>query len=660
MAKGRTLALRVQADISGLDRLDKLGKRISDFGEDMTKKVTLPLLAAGGAAFKFASDLDEASGRAAKVFEGEAARISRAAGSLDDAFSEAAFLDAASGLGAILQQIGFVEKESADLSIAWLKLSQDMASFHDTKPDEALGAIRSALAGEFEPLKRYGVFLNETIVRQKALELGLYDGVGAIDAQTRALVVNQELLAQQPKVLGDWERTAGNAANATRNLVANFTDAGAALGQELLPAGTALLKTINGWVKAFKEMDPEMRAWVVRIAAVAAAVGPLAFVFGKLLSSAKLFAGAGRLVFDAWRNIPTALGYLDLALARVGPAFAGALTAARGFAAFLAGPFGIAIAAFTAGFASDFLGMRTRFEKDMGDIAAFLDDFFGPKVFKPMTDAQWDAVEESGNAWAEQQNIISDAIYGSGGMVPTITQGADDMAEEMGEAPGKMADELLAAQFRLTDATSQLVAFMEQAITPAQEMMELQGFLASNELAQGLASNNPLISQKSQEMRDAALSRLAELQGQAYTYGNNVGTSFAAGMNAAYGWVRTASGNLAAAARGQIGINSEPDDPRSPLYGITKWGANIAKTLAAGMTSGISTVQGAASRLAGAAVIGPGALAAATAPIGGGSGGTTIINNNFSFVGVEAGGPNELSGLLQRLSSVSSGSVRYG
>ena len=78
------------------------------------------------------------------------------------------------------------------------------------------------------------------------------------------------------------------------------------------------------------------------------------------------------------------------------------------------------------------------------------------------------------------------------------------------------------------------------------------------------------------------------------------------------------------------------------------------------MLSGVGTVAGAATRLAGAAVIGPGAMVAATAPIGGGSGGTTIINNNFSFAGVEAGGPNELSTLLQRLSSVSSGSVRYG
>lgn len=649
MARGRTLSLKVETEVKGLDKLNNLGKKLQNVGRDLTVNYTLPIAAAGVAAVKFASDLEEASSKAATVFTTEGDRIAKAAQNLDDAFSEATFLDTAGTFGALLQAMGLTEKAAADLSLEWLELSQDMASFHNTKPDEALQAIRSALAGEFEPLKRYGVMLNAALLEQRALESGLWDGVGALDAQTKALVINQELLRQQPKVVGDYARTADGVANSTRRLTANLEDAAASLGKELLPFAAEFLETINGWVTAFADLDPEVKTWIVRIAAVTAAVGPVLLIVGKLLTALKTIRTVAPL---AWAAMSGPLGLLVIGIGAVG--------AVLDDVGKKIDPAGVALKDF-----ADRIGPENWDRFSAGAERAGDDiDTFAAKVSAAM-DEGLDFEPALRRASGDLEQFESDFKGWGDRSVRTVADAADRMAEETGAIPGKMADELLAEQFRLTDATAQLVAFMEQAITPAQEMMQLQGFLASNELARGLASNNPLIRQKSQEMRDSALSRLAELQGQSFDYGYGVGTSFAAGMVAAYGWVRDAAGGLAAATRNQIGIESEPRDPSSPLHGITKWGANIARTLAEGMDAGIGTVTSASQRLAGA-VVQPAVATPrpqrAAGVLGGIVGGTVTNVFNLTFTGQapDARNEREIVAALQRLAPFIDGKLAPG
>ena len=64
----------------------KLGGTISKAGTDLTKGLTLPLVGAGIAAFKFASDVEEASSRAKTVYGDAADGIVAASKNMDDAF----------------------------------------------------------------------------------------------------------------------------------------------------------------------------------------------------------------------------------------------------------------------------------------------------------------------------------------------------------------------------------------------------------------------------------------------------------------------------------------------------------------------------------------------------------------------------------------------
>lgn len=206
-------------------------------------------------------------------------------------------------------------------------------------------------------------------------------------------------------------------------------------------------------------------------------------------------------------------------------------------------------------------------------------------------------------------------------LIVALLGGKEEAERIAGETPLAIAQALLDAQFNVEDAAAQLANVVEEALHPLIERAQIIAFLSSQELEDGLNSGIPAVRQAALELKEAAEARLAELSGNAWAYGNSVGTSFADGMNAAYGYVRDAAGNLARATRNQIGINSEPEDPSSPLHGITKWGGNIVKTIAEGIYGELGTGSAAAAALAGALVPSVGAPGGM---VGGTAGGTTI------------------------------------
>jgi hypothetical protein len=637
MPRGRTLSLKVETEVKGLDKLDNVGKKLSRVGADMTRNYTLPIAAAGAATIKFASDLDEATSKAAQVFTTQSERIQREAQNLDDAFSEATFLDTAGTFGALLQSMGLVEEEAADLSLKWLDLSQDMASFHNTNPQEALDAIRSALAGEFEPLKRYGVMLNQATIEQAALESGIWDGVDAMTAQERTLAINEELWRQQSKVVGDFERTADGVANKSRTLLANFQDTAAALGEQLLPIATDVLEVVNDLVTGFANLPDPVKDTAVQLAAVLAVAGPLLYVGGRLLSVVKFLA----------------------------PAFSALGTSAFGPIAAAAGAFAVFRQEATS-FLDEWTGVNT------GDLlrGTFGDDPVGDlfgDLFNgaPTASFEVELQPELGLSDDFGTRHLQPAIDN---IVETMTTGGDEaasvFAEKLGEAPQRSADEMLANQFVLKDAITQLTEFMKQSLTPAQQMFNAQGFLQSRELAKGLVSNNPYVREKALEMQAAALAALRENLYLAMDSGAALAATYAAGIVNNLGVVYDAGRRLGGALASQIRIESEPPDPTSPLAGITKWGGNIARDLAEGMAAGASTVTaGARTMLAGfTQPIVDVPRPQRSAGIAGGIVGGNVTNFNLYFQG-EPPDPRderELVATLQRLTPFIDGKLAPG
>jgi phage-related protein len=174
-------------------------RRMGGVGADLKKgfeKAFVPALAGFGAvafgakkAVDAASDLGEQVNKASVVFGKSAPVIldwsKTTAKGLG--ISQRAALEAAGTFGNMLVPMGVARDEAARMSKRMVTLGADMASFNNASPEETLDAIRAGLAGETEPLRRFGVFLNEARIQQEALNLGLIKGSGALEAAQAAV-----------------------------------------------------------------------------------------------------------------------------------------------------------------------------------------------------------------------------------------------------------------------------------------------------------------------------------------------------------------------------------------------------------------------------------------------------------------------------------------
>jgi hypothetical protein len=252
MAGTRTLKLSILADVDNLNKnlksggkdVDSFGKKLADFGKKAALAFAAAAAAAGAMAIKIgkdaviaASDLAETQSKVGVIFGDSADAIeefaSTAASSLGQTRTQA--LEAAANFAIFGKAAGLAGKDLIDFSTDFTVLASDLASFNNTTPEDAINAIGAALRGESEPLRRYGVLLNDASLRAKAMELGIYAGNGALTSQQKILAAQQLIFEQTNSAQGDFARTADGLANSQRILSARIENVKATIGVALLP-----------------------------------------------------------------------------------------------------------------------------------------------------------------------------------------------------------------------------------------------------------------------------------------------------------------------------------------------------------------------------------------------------------------------------------------
>jgi hypothetical protein len=218
-------------------------------------------------AIRAASDFEEATskvnvifGRASKSVKDFADTAARELGQ-----SKQSVLDAAGAFGTFGKAAGLAGEDLSLFTTDFVTLATDLASFNNTTPEEAVQAIGAALRGESEPLRRFGVLLNDATLKAEAMELGIYKGSGALTAQQKILAAQSAIYKQTGDAQGDFARTADNLANKQRTLSALFKNFQIQLGQQLLPAATDFA---NGLVKinnAFEAMPTPVESATAKV-----------------------------------------------------------------------------------------------------------------------------------------------------------------------------------------------------------------------------------------------------------------------------------------------------------------------------------------------------------------------------------------------------------
>jgi hypothetical protein len=201
----------------------------------------------GKEAISAASDLSEEISKASVIFGNSAGAIDEWASSAATAFGQSRrqATAAASNFAIFGESAGLADDDLVDFSTGLTELASDLASFSNTSPEDAVQALGAALRGESEPIRRYGVLLNDQTLRQRALEMGIVDTTkNALTPQQRVLAAQAEIFAQTATAQGDFARTSDGLANSQRILSANLEDVKATLGEALLPVA----EQFSGWL----------------------------------------------------------------------------------------------------------------------------------------------------------------------------------------------------------------------------------------------------------------------------------------------------------------------------------------------------------------------------------------------------------------------------
>ena len=280
----------------------------------LLQKAVLPAAAAIGTftsviapAIRAASDFQEATskvnvvfGRASKSVKDFANDAARNLGQ-----SKQAVLDAAGTFGTFGKAAGLAGEDLSTFTTDFVTLSTDLASFNNTSPEEAVLAIGAALRGESEPLRRYGVLLNDAVLKQEAMTLGIYDGKGALTSQQKVLAAQAAIYKQTNDAQGDFMRTSDGLANSQRTLKAIFDDVKVSIGQAFLKQAETATKNILFLSQALDKIPEPAEKTSSKLKGVTdtvkAQLNPVSQLWWLLTKTREAFEGAGEAT-GAWNN----------------------------------------------------------------------------------------------------------------------------------------------------------------------------------------------------------------------------------------------------------------------------------------------------------------------------------------------------------------------
>jgi hypothetical protein len=209
-----------------------------------------------GEAISKARSLAEAQNKVDVVFGESGASVREWAEELDAGFrlSELQATQFVGTIGTLVKGMGLGSAATAKLSTDLVQLGSDIASFNDVSVEEALGAISSGLAGESEPLRRFGIDIRDAKVAADGLALGLG---GLSKEQQRVASITRQ--AGFLGITGDALRTADSATGKAEQLRVRMEDIQTTIGERLLPLqllwNEALLAFADVVDVAFAQLD---------------------------------------------------------------------------------------------------------------------------------------------------------------------------------------------------------------------------------------------------------------------------------------------------------------------------------------------------------------------------------------------------------------------
>ena len=210
----------------------------------------------GKFAIESASKMDELANVTQQVFESSTKEIEQWAKTIDKEVGRSIYQmqNFASVYGSMFKGAGFDTSFFKKISKDLATFTADFSSFFNVTDNEAFTAIKGALTGETEALKRYGLILNDTTMAEYALAQGIKEKWQNLDTATKMQLRYNKLMEMTTYIQGDASRTIDGYANSLKKAEGLIDNIATSIGHKLLPFATKVVHMFNGIAEAVDDM----------------------------------------------------------------------------------------------------------------------------------------------------------------------------------------------------------------------------------------------------------------------------------------------------------------------------------------------------------------------------------------------------------------------
>ena len=146
--------------------------------------------------------------------------------------------------------MGFARGEASKLSVQLTKLAVDVASFNNASDTETMMAFQSALVGNHETVRRFGVVITEATLKQELLRMGINKTADEVTNAEKVQARLNLIIAGTSDAQGDAIRTSDSFANTSKALSAQLEELQVSVMQPLLPVLTDIVRGMIDATKA--------------------------------------------------------------------------------------------------------------------------------------------------------------------------------------------------------------------------------------------------------------------------------------------------------------------------------------------------------------------------------------------------------------------------
>ncbi len=155
---------------------------------------------------------------------------------------------------------GIASDEAYKMSKNLTQLAADMSSFTGESMDLALQRLKSGISGEIEPMRKWGIALDQATLQERAHALGINKKVSEMTRAQKTELAYYQIMHATQYAQGNMARTLLTPASALRIVQTEFKQLGRAMGSVFIPIAMKIIPVIRAITQILTELARKLAA----------------------------------------------------------------------------------------------------------------------------------------------------------------------------------------------------------------------------------------------------------------------------------------------------------------------------------------------------------------------------------------------------------------